>query len=99
MIQLTKDSLKKAIERAKELRPRVLYVENRTFEVESASGTKDPIEDKPKSYVVELAIINRKPFGRCTCKAGQNFRPCYHLAAAAAVNIGIQQMRKVAKAA
>jgi len=88
MIKLESNKMQKAIERAKAVRPRVtvISVAERKYAV---TGSKGDV------YTVRFAIANGLKLGECDCPARGM---CYHLAAAAAVNIGIQGMRRAAPA-
>jgi hypothetical protein len=50
------------------------------------------------AYTVRFAVANGMKLAECDCKAGQRDQMCYHVAAAAGVNMGmgIQGMRKAA---
>jgi len=94
MIRLDIAKMQKAIQRAKELRPRVRMIGERVHEVVGSKGD---------TYKVGFAIVkdargNRVKLGERSCLAGQNEMACYHLAAAAAVNIGIHAMRQAVAA-
>ena len=85
MIKLNKTTLANAIKRAKTLHPTVRFIGERHFNVVSPTSGN--------VYEVKFDVIDRQRFGSCTCKAGQRGTPCYHIAGAASVNIGIQSMR------
>jgi hypothetical protein len=88
MIALNSNKLKNAIARAKKLHPRVDYLWWRTYLVTSPrSGNQ---------YLVKFQVTNGQQFGLCTCKAGEVNMPCYHLASAASVQIGVAAMRRAA---
>lgn len=87
MIQLTRDKMQKAIERAKQNRPFVMPVGEREYHVESAHNLK--------VYEVRFAVKGREKFGECNCKGGQAGLVCYHLAGAAAVHIGLARQRRM----
>jgi hypothetical protein len=93
MIKLERNkSMMRAIDRARQLRPHVKFMGERRFAVESArhAGT---------TYTVVFAVdADGRKFGACTCPAGHNGQACYHLAAAAQVNIMTQSMRQGASA-
>ena len=90
MISLTADKLKNAIAKAKKLRPRVQYLWWRAYLVTSpASGNQ---------YTVTFQVTNGQKFGQCSCKAGELYVPCFHLAAAASVQIGVASMRRAVAA-
>lgn len=77
--------LGKAIERAKAGRLFVRFVQFRQFRVENRTNGR--------TYNVNFFIRGGKRFGHCDCKGGERGRACKHLAAAAAVQIGIAAMR------
>jgi len=89
MIKLERNkSMMRAIDRARQLRPRVTFAGERRFNVRSARHPET-------TYLVVFAVdAGGRKFGACTCPAGHSGQVCYHLAAAAAVNIGIQGMRR-----
>ncbi len=87
MIKLTKENTQNAIARAKELRPKVRFVAERVFTVQSANNGN--------TYTVRFEIQNGAKFGSCECKAGQSGKyACYHLVAAAQVNIIRQSVKR-----
>lgn len=86
MIALKQDRLKNAIAKARKLRPRVQYLWWRTYLVTSPNSRNQ--------YLVKFQVTNGQQFGLCTCRAGEVNMPCYHLAAAAAVQIGVATMRR-----
>lgn len=108
---ITLDSMKNAIQRAKQLRPKVKIanIENRQFYVESAN-------DADRIYLVEFEVAvvqgNSERRGNCRrielidgevvdlgyCQGFDRHGYCYHIAASAGVNYGIQKMRKDLKA-
>jgi hypothetical protein len=89
------EAMKRAIERARALRPRVHVVSGdaRTYEVES--------RNRPAIYEVRFTIT---PAGRLvSCRDKRTGAPCqgltdhsfcYHVPTAAAVNIAVQSMRR-----
>jgi uncharacterized Zn finger protein len=87
MIKLTAETMTKAIERAKAVRPRVrvLSATDRTYSVTGSKGD---------SYTVRFAVANGNKLGECDCQAGQLNHLCYHVAAAAQVNVMIHSMRQ-----
>jgi hypothetical protein len=89
MIKLEQDKMTAAIERAKAVRPRVTVIDadNRVYCVTGSKGAL---------YTVRFKVIDGQRFGSCECEAGQRGKLCYHLAAAAAVNLGVQAMRRSA---
>jgi hypothetical protein len=89
MIKLTTENTQRAIERCKQLKPKVSFVDERVFTVQSANNDN--------SYTVRFELQNGEKFGECNCKAGENGKyVCYHLAAAATANI-YRQSLKLAK--
>jgi hypothetical protein len=87
MIRLERNKMENAILKAKAVRPRVKFLADRTFSVSGSRGN---------AYTVRFAVANGQRLGECDCPAGQSGHVCYHIAAAAAVNIGIQGMRRQA---
>lgn len=79
MIKLTKDNTAKAIERCKQLKPRVRFIADRVFSVQSANNGN--------SYTVRFNVQNGEKFGQCECKAGERGLVCYHIIAGATANI------------
>jgi hypothetical protein len=84
MIKLETNKMQKAIERAKAIRPRVRWNGGREFTVTGSKGD---------SYKVRFAVAGGHKLGECDCKAGKAGQMCFHLAAAASLNIAIQSMR------
>jgi hypothetical protein len=92
MILLTKEGLARAVERARKLRPFVTFLDldERLYVVCSATGLNE--------YKVRFSVQGKDKYADCTCQAGRNNMACYHVAAAAAVNIGIQRQRRMREA-
>lgn len=91
MIELKRnEAMNRAIARAKNERPKVKPVDvaKRVYTVTGSKGDK---------YTVRFAVSNGKKFASCDCKGGQAGMICKHVAAAAAVNIGLQKMRRAAE--
>lgn len=89
MIKLTAENTAKAVERCKQLKPKVRFIADRVFSVQSANNGN--------SYTVRFNVLNGEKFGQCECKAGESGKyVCYHLAAAAQVNIIRQSMKRQA---
>ena len=80
MIKLESHKMKSAIERAKTVRPRVRRTAERTYAVTGSKGD---------TYTVTFAVANGLKLAECNCKAGQSNQLCYHVAAAAALNIAL----------
>jgi uncharacterized Zn finger protein len=86
MIQLNStEQLGKAIKRAKAGRLFVRFIQFRQFRVENRQNGR--------TYNVNFFVREGKRFGHCDCKGGERDLACKHLAAAAAVQIGIAAMR------
>ena len=79
MIKLTTENTERAIERCKQLKPKVIFISDRTFEVKSANNSN--------SYTVRFDVIGGEKFGQCECKASERGLVCYHLVAGATANI------------
>jgi len=87
MLILTKENTAKAIERCKQLKPKVIFISDRTFEVQSANNSN--------SYTVRFEVKNGEKFGQCECKAGESGKyVCYHIVAGATVNIYRQSLKR-----
>lgn len=81
------EAMNRAVERAKQHHPRVQIVNagQRIYRVSGSNGA---------NYVVRFAVNGSRKFAACECQAGQAGRLCYHVASAAAVNIGVALMRE-----
>ncbi len=86
MIRLTTENTVKAIKRCKELKPKVKFLKDRMFVVYSANNSN--------VYHVEFDVKNGEKFGSCECAASEKGLICYHLAAAATVNIYRQGLKR-----
>lgn len=86
MIKLEMQKMTNAIKRAKQVRPFVKWLGERRYSVTSS--------DKLTKHTVSFAVVNGLKLGECECKAGRQGTPCFHLAAAAAVNIGIASIKR-----
>jgi hypothetical protein len=87
MIKLETKKMQKAIEKAKAARPRVsvLSADARAYSV---------IGSKGDAYTVKFAVANGHKLAECDCVAGARGQMCYHVAAAAQVNVMVQSMRQ-----
>jgi hypothetical protein len=88
MIRLTAENTTKAIERCKQLKPKVRFIKNRLFVVYSANNSN--------VYHVSFDVKNGQKFGQCECKASEKGLVCYHIIAGATANI-YRQSLKLAK--
>ena len=88
MIRLTKTNTQKAVERCKQLRPKVKFIKDRLFVVYSSNNSN--------VYHVSFDVKNGEKFGQCECKAAEKGMVCYHIIAGATVNI-YRQGLKLAK--
>jgi hypothetical protein len=90
-IELTRANTRKAVERAREMRPRVrpVSVSDRVYDVSGSKGA---------TYTVRLAAGQGRLLGSCECLGAQGGKVCYHLAAAAGVVIGIKAAARKAVA-
>lgn len=87
MIKLERnDAMTRAIARAKQVRPFVKWLGGRTYSATSRDGQR--------VYTVRFEVRNGHKLGECNCKAGVKGQLCYHIAAAAAVNIAIASMHR-----
>ncbi len=85
MIRLTTENTQRAIERCKQLKPKVQFIADRTFSVKSANNEN--------SYTVRFDVQNGEKFGVCECKASEKQLICYHIIGAATVNIYRQSLK------
>lgn len=86
MIRITNHKkMQCAIERAKARRVRVQWVTGREFRVTNQQGAE---------YTVRFDVVGREKFAACSCSAGQIGQLCYHVPAAAALNIAIQSRNR-----
>lgn len=88
MIELTAENTAKAIERCKQLKPRVQFIADRTFAVKSANNGN--------VYTVRFNVENGRKLGQCECKAAERGLVCCHLIAGATVNIYRQGLKRAA---
>ena len=86
MIKLTANNTQKAIERCKQLKPQVRFVADRTYSVKSANNSN--------VYHVRFDVKDGEKFGECECKASEKAMICYHIVAAATVNIYRQSLKR-----
>jgi hypothetical protein len=81
MLKLETAKMKNAIARAKAVKPTVRRIAERTYSVTSTDGSK--------LHTVTFSVANGLRLGSCTCKAHEAGLLCYHIAAAAALNIAL----------
>ena len=86
MIRLTAENTQKAIEKCKQLKPKVRFIKDRLFVVYSANNSN--------VYHVRFNAQNGEKFGECECKASECGLICYHLIAGATANIYRQSLKK-----
>jgi len=91
MIRLESKVMAKAIERARAQHPKVkvISVSDRVY---SVTGSKGAI------YTVKFCVVRGMRLAECDCIAGSRESLCYHVCAAAQVNIMVQSMRGSAPA-
>ncbi len=90
MIKLeNNDKMRKAIARAKAVHPRVKWLGERTYTVSSSDGQR--------LYTVRFVVANGHKLAECNCAAGQSEQLCYHVAAAASVNIAVASIHRQAE--
>src|SRR5215470_13913454 len=87
MIKLETNKMQKAIERARAIRPRVRVInaDERIYSVTGSHGN---------AYTVKFVIANGLKLAECDCAAGRQEMMCFHVAAAAQVNVMVQSMRR-----
>lgn len=86
MIKLTAENTARAIERCKQLRPKVIFIAERTFEIHSSNNSN--------FYTVRFEVKNNEKFGQCECKASERGLICYHIVAGATANIYRQSLKR-----
>lgn len=80
--------MRRAIKRAQQLKPFVRVRGFRWYEVKSSNGEN--------IYTIHFYKDGKRRLGECNCKAGERGLVCYHMAGAAAVHIGVCNMRRAA---
>ncbi len=88
MIKLTTENIQNAIAKCKQLKPKVKFIKERMFAVQSANNEH--------IYQVSFDVKGGEKFGKCECKASEKGLVCYHLVAGATANI-YRQSLKLAK--
>lgn len=88
MLKLTTENTQRAIERCRQLKPKVTFIADRIFKVQSANNTN--------AYVVRFEVKGSEKYGECQCKASQKGLVCYHLIGAATANIYRQSLKRLA---
>ena len=88
MIRLTPENTQRAIERCKQLKPKVRFIKDRVFAVYSANNSN--------VYHVNFDVRNGEKLGQCECKASEKGLVCYHLVAGATANIYRQGLKRQA---
>lgn len=86
MIRLTIENTVKAVERCRQLRPKVKFIKERLFVVYSANNSN--------VYHVKFDVRNGEKFGQCECRASEKGLVCYHIVAGATVNIYRQTLKR-----
>ena len=89
LLTLTRETMAKAIARAKQLRPSVKWLGGRSYAVSGSKGN---------TYKVTFASAHdyrgkQVLLGSCDCEAGQREMVCYHQASAIGVHIALSAMR------
>jgi hypothetical protein len=80
MIEVTRERLSTAIEKAKQEHNFVRSVGWRRYQVNTQHA---------KTYFVIFDVVDGKKVAKCNCRAGTNNTPCYHVAAALSLHIAI----------
>jgi len=83
-----KNQLEKAIQRAKEIRPKVHFVKFGRYQVSGSKGGFYTVQCRKDDRGVKAV--------ECTCKAGDRNIPCFHAAAALSLHIGLARLRRIA---
>jgi hypothetical protein len=85
MIKLTNENTENAVKRCKQLKPKVRFIADRTFAVESANNGN--------VYNVRFDVKDGEKLGQCECRASERGLICYHIVAAATANIYRQTVK------
>ncbi len=85
MIRLTTENTQKAVAKCKQLKPRVKFIQDRLFAVQSANNSN--------VYHVSFGVKGGEKFGQCECKAAEKGLVCYHIVAGATANIYRQSLK------
>ena len=85
MIRLTTENTQKVVAKCKQLKPRVKFIQDRLFAVQSANTSN--------VYHVSFDVKNGEKFGQCECKAAEKGLVCYHIVAGATANIYRQSLK------
>lgn len=88
MIKLTTENTQNAIAKCKQLKPKVRFIKDRVYSVESANNSN--------VYHVSFDVRNGEKFGQCECKASERGLVCYHIVAGATANIYRQGLKRQA---
>jgi|GEM_PF-942529 len=80
MIEINRNKLAKAVEKARKVKNFVHMIEFRIYEVTTP---------ELRAYTVAFQTRDGKKFATCTCKAGKLNVPCHHIAAALALHLVI----------
>lgn len=86
MIKLTTENTVRAIEKCRKLKPKVNFIADRVFAVQSANNGN--------SYTIRFEVKDGEKFGQCECKASEKGLICYHIIAAATANIYRQSLKR-----
>jgi hypothetical protein len=82
MIEITKENIEKAIERARHEKPLVKVIEFRRYSVTNKTTGAN--------YTVKFSKIGNRKFAECDCKAGQQGKYlCKHVGASIGIHIVI----------
>lgn len=86
MIVLTAENTARAVARCRELKPKVRFVCDRVYNVQSSNNKN--------VYTVRFDVRGNQKLGVCQCQAAERGLVCYHIAAAAAANIYRQGLKR-----
>lgn len=80
MIEITRENIQKAIDRAKQTKPRVKVIQFRLYSVTN--------KETGANYTVKFSKISNKKFAECSCKCGQKGKfVCKHIGASIGIHI------------
>ncbi len=89
MIEITKENIEKAIERAKQSKPLVRVIQFRTYAVTN--------RETGATYEVKFTKANGKKLAECNCKCGMQSKfVCKHIAASLNIHLVLASQMKTA---
>jgi hypothetical protein len=85
MLEITKENIEKAIEKARATKPLVKVIQFRLYSVTN--------KETGANYTVKFSKIGNKKFAECDCRAS---RVCYHIGASVGLHIILAEQMQTA---